>query len=293
VKERPTAIGTAYGLKLTLLLGEDDGRLDRPALAETLWKLRRTDGGWATRSGPGIGRQEVSWLILGALASAGFDAERLTEAAAKAEAELSPEADPVGMARTNIVCAVIRGLARVRPDSRKLAPFREILLEGAVQDPRHDDLLCWGSRLPAAGVRASIPSMAHTAMAVVTLARADRVLGPTGASRSAVEQALRWLVARRSLVNSIEEIRRIGTGDRHDLMTICHFTAAWVARAVLTASTGRVPGTDLLLDMAVQEVWRSYTTGSWEWEEQDRPLWMTYQGACVIRDYAMRAWTPS
>jgi Trypsin-like peptidase domain len=292
-QERPTAIGTAYGLKLTLVLGADDGRLDRSALAETLWKLRRADGGWATRSGPGIGRPEVTWLILGALASAGFDAGRLAEATAKAEAELPPEADPVGMARTNVVCAVIRGLARVRPDSRKLAPLREILLEGAVQDPRHDDLLCWGSRLPVPGVRASVPSAAHTAMAVLTLARADRVLGPTGASRSAIEQASRWLVARRSVVNSIEEIRRTGTGDRHDLTTVCHFTAAWLARAILAASTDRIPGADALLDLAVQEVWRSYATGSWEWEEQDRPLWMTYQGACVVRDYAMRAWAPS
>lgn len=45
---RPTAYGTAYGLKLAMLMGDQDGRLNRAALTDTLWKLRRIwewDGG--------------------------------------------------------------------------------------------------------------------------------------------------------------------------------------------------------------------------------------------------------
>ena len=32
--------------------------------------------------------------------------------------------------------------------------------------------------------------------------------------------------------------------------------------------------------------------GAWEWDDGDRTLWMMYQGASVMRDYAMRACPP-
>ncbi len=290
-KQRPTAVGTAYGLKLALVLGEADGRLDRPAIVETLWKMRLGDGGWSTRTGSGVGRPEIGALVLGALASAGFDRQRLAEAAAVVEGELSPDADPVGSTRTSVVCAVIRGLVRTGPRSSKLAQLRSALIDGAIEDLSRDNLPCWATRLSPQHGRAHTPSVPHTAIAIVSLARADRVLGPTGASRYALQQALRWLVAKRGLENQTEQIRRPMTANHWDLATVRHFTAAWVARALLETSASGIPGAERLLDDAVEMVWRSYQEGAWEWEDRDCPVWMTYQGASVLRDYAMRAWS--
>jgi hypothetical protein len=50
---RPTAISTAYGLKLALVLDPPDGTLNRSELVATLWRLQLPDGGWAP--GPGAG----------------------------------------------------------------------------------------------------------------------------------------------------------------------------------------------------------------------------------------------
>jgi len=290
-RQRPTAVGTAYGLKLALLLGEEDGRLAQPMLAETLWKLRRADGGWATRSGSGIGRPEVAALVLGALSSAGFPPDRLAEAVTGLERQVSAEQDAVGIDRTYVVTAVMRGLLRIRPRSRLLAELRTILLDGAIQDHVHGDLLCWASRLSSEAGRPRAPSAPHTAMAVVALARTDRVLGASTASQHALDQGQRWLTGRRDLTSRTEQFRRQAQGDRQDLMNVCHFTAAWVARALLATSPA-TPEATALLGEAVHEVWRPFTGGFWEWEAGDRPLWMAYQGASVIRDYAMRLWAP-
>lgn len=290
-RQRPTAVGTAYGLKLALLLGSEDGRLAEPMLAETLWKLRRADGGWATRSGSGIGRPEVAALVLGALSSAGFSPDRLAEAVTGLERQVSADQGAVGIDRTYVVTAVMRGLLRIRPRSRLLAQLRTVLLDGAIQDHEHGDLLCWASRLSSEAGRPRAPSVPHTAMAVVALARTDRVLGASTASQHALDQGQRWLTGRRDLTSRTEQFRRQAQGDRQDLMNVCHFTAAWVARALLATSPATVEATTLL-DEAVHEVWRPFAGGFWEWEAGDRPLWMAYQGASVIRDYAMRLWAP-
>jgi hypothetical protein len=290
-KQRPTAVGTAYGLKMALVLGESDSRLDRSAIVETLWKMRLSDGGWSTRTGSGVGRPEIGALVLGALASVGFDRQRLAEASAIIEGELSPDTDPAGSTRTSVVCAVIRGLVRTRPRSSKLIQLRSALIDGAIDDPDHENLLCWAARLSQQPERSHIPSVPHTAIAIVSLARADRVLGTTGASRSALQQALRWLVAKGSLENQTEQIRRPMTAHHWDSATVRHFTAAWVARALLETSASDIVGAEKLLDDAVRMVWQSYQGGAWEWEDRDCPVWMTYQGACVLRDYAMRAWS--
>ncbi|HEY2577159.1 MAG TPA: serine protease [Streptosporangiaceae bacterium] len=292
VRQRPTAVGTAYGLKLALLLCEQDGRLAEPMLAETLWKLRRAGGGWATRTGSGIGRPEIAALVLGALSSAGFAPDRLAEAVTGLEEQLTADQDPVGIARTYVVTAVMRGLLRARPQSRILAGLRTALLDGAIQDREHGDLLCWSSRLSSEAGRPRAPSVPHTAMAVVTLARADRVLGASTASQHALDQGQRWLVSRRDLTRGTEQFRRQAQGDRQELTNVGHFTPAWVARALL-ATSPTAPEAMALLDAAVHEVWRTFTGGFWEWEAGDRPLWMAYQSASVIRDYAMRLWTPA
>ena len=289
---RPTAIGTAYGLKLALVLGEQDYGLDRSGLAATLWKLQRPDGGWAVRTGTGISRPEVSALVLGTLASCGFDAALLAAAGTTFESALSPGVDSVAVERTYIASAVMRGLIRTRPGSSRLAQLRTAMLSGAIQDPDNGNLLCWSGRLKADGNEALVPSIVHTAQAVVALVRTSYVLGDDTQSRTTVDQAVRWLSTRRDLSNQTEQIRRF-VRDNHpwETLTVRHFTAAWAARALLLASPTDLPGAEALLGQAIRQVCQSHHDGYWEWDDGDRPLWMSYQGASVVRDYAMRTST--
>ncbi len=289
---RPTAVGTAYGLKLALLLDERDGRLDRAALAETLWKLRLPDeSGWSARTGSGISRPEITALVLGALSQAGCDQVRLAAAADAFEASLVPEADQEGMQHTYVVTAAMRGLMRVRPGSPRLAELRKALLSGAVQDPEHENLICWSGRFEGNRSQSLVPSAAHTGMAVVALVRAGQVLGDEQ-GQAAVGQAVRWLAAHRELANVTEQIRRVVTDYHWDSLTVKHFTAAWVARALLAASPSGQPEADVALTAAVRKVWQAHRDGAWEWDDRDRPLWMMYQGAGVIREYALRVCPP-
>lgn len=287
---RPTAFGTAYGLKLSMVLGGYDYGLDRSQLAATLWKLRRNDGGWAARSGAGVSRPEVSALVLGALASGGFD-EAMLDSASRALGEaLTPGRDPVAFQRTYVVSAVLRGLLRYRPASGRLAEFRSALLSGAIQDPRHDNLLCWSRRLGTEESDTAPPSVAHTAQAVVALGRAGQVLGADSRTREVIEQSVRWLRAQRNLSNQTEQIRRyVGDNLPWDTLTVRHFTAAWVARALLLVAADTPTGPDDPLDEAMRQVQLAYRVGFWEWDDGERPLWMTYQAASVLRDYALRS----
>jgi hypothetical protein len=290
---RPTAIGTAYGLKLALVLNGQDNRPDRSRLAETLWKLRRPDGGWAARTGTGAGRPEVSALVLGALSSSGFDAGHLAEAGSVLEEEVTPGLDPAAIERTYVVGAVIRGLLRSLPTSPRLAELRDVLVSGAAEDPAHENLACWSARLASRKGDAPHPSAAHTAQAVVALVRAQQVLGAERRAQDVVEQAVRWLRARQDLANQTEQIRRfVRDGQPWETLTVRHFTAAWAARALLLVPAAERSGADPLLDAAVRQVWAARRDGFWEWDDGERPLWMSYQGACVLRDYAMRTSTP-
>jgi Trypsin-like peptidase domain len=290
---RPTAIGTAYGLKLALLLGDQPYGLDHSALAATLWKLRKPDGGWAARTSVGISRPEVTALILGTLAATGWSNAEISDAIDALEAMLSHDEDPVGMERTYVVSAAIRGLLRVRPLSQRLKDLRALLLAGATRDPAQGDLVCWSSRLSAEGRQQYAPSPVHTAQAVIALIRTAKMLGEAGQSHEFTEQALRWLSTDRRLDNQDEQIRRfVADNSPWDTLTVRHFTAAWVARALLLASPGDTPQADALLNDAVRRVWQSYRNGIWEWTDHELPIWMSYQGASVLRDYALRTAVP-
>jgi Trypsin-like peptidase domain len=290
---RPTAIGTAYGLKLSFVLGDQDHGLDRSALVETLWKLRRRDGGWAARTGTGIGRPEVSALVIGALATSGYQKAGLAQASAALEDGLSADLDPVAMDRTYVVSAIARGLVRAHPQSVRIAELRAALLAGVITDPAHGDLQCWSNRLSPADNQALAPSTAHTAQAIVALLRAEHVLGEDAQSQATVSQAVRWLASNRRLEHQTEQIRRfVEDNEPWDTLTVRHFTAAWVARALLLAAPTDVPEADTLLIDAVRRVWQDYRDGYWEWDDNERPIWMTYQGACVLRHFGIRTSGP-
>jgi hypothetical protein len=286
---RPTAFGTAYGLKLTLALGNQDGRLDRAALAETLWKLRRADGGWASRTQGAIGRPEVTAVTLGALASAGCDSTRIAEASDVFESMVAPEADTTAMTSTFVVASIIRELVRIRPRSPRLAQLRTILLNGTIEDPRYDNMTCWSGRLDKSHPK--VPSTAHTALAVVALSRVRQVIGDDNQSRLTLEQAARWLTLDTNLEIQTEQIRRFVTVDHWESLTVNLFTPAWVARALMAVIPNSIPGADEHLGNAIDVIVRTQHDGIWEWTDGNRPLWMTYQGYSVLQAYALSRWT--
>ncbi|NUP42771.1 MAG: hypothetical protein HOY76_38555 [Streptomyces sp.] len=201
---------------------------------------------------------------------------------------------------------MLRGLLRAAPRSALLPVLRDTLVEGARGDDRRGGLRCWSYRLGAPNGR---PSPLHTAQAVVALERAARVLGENAAARAAREDGERWLLACPEashdtcgdLENLREEIRRPRTGDpsRHEVLNVRHFTAAWVARALLSPGTQEVARADGLdapwrerLEGAVAAVWARQTGGIWTWDQSDttglrQPMWMTYQGLSALRAHAV------
>jgi hypothetical protein len=133
-----------------------------------------------------------------------------------------------------------------------------------------------------------VPSVGHTARAVVALQRWAHVGGEGAATRPAVNQAVDWLVTVGKLENTTEHIRRrIGPAALESLIAQ-HFTAVWVARALMGTTTPRTPAATRLLTTAVDTVRRYQTDGMWAWDDGSNPLWMTYQGITVLRDHALQ-----
>ncbi|MFC1432339.1 hypothetical protein ACEZDB_16955 [Streptacidiphilus sp. N1-3] len=298
--QRPTAIGTAYGLHTVLTLGGADGLLETSGLVDTLWRLRLPDGGWAARTGTGVGRPEVTALVLGALSRVGADSAGIADGVAALERMTAPGEDPEGLSRTYVVTAVMRGLLRAMPRSPLLGRLRTELVAGAVPDPEHGGLLCWGHslRTGTSSHYQSLPSPAHTAHAVLALSRTARVLGEEGRSRHALDQAVAWLVENDRFTPQTEHLRRPAmppaVGVDHAM--ISHFTAAWVAKALMSAGPEAVRGTPDLagplrsrLEQAVAEVYAQQRDGVWEWrnDREAQPLWMTYQGLAVLQAWAL------
>ncbi|MER7373833.1 hypothetical protein [Streptomyces lanatus] len=313
---RPTPVGTAYGLHIMLDLGVPEGRLSTGELVDTLWRLRLPGGGWSARSQGSEARPEVTALVLGALARAGASAERLAAEVDRCTDGFTRQLDRTGHESTHVVTTVLRGLLRAAPRSEVLPVLREALADGAISDPRRDHLRCWGYRLqPPYGN----PSPLHTAQAVVALDRAARVMGEEGnaraaRARAAREDGIRWLLSCPDaphdicpdLANLHEEVRRPRTDDptRHEVLNVRHFTASWLARALLSPGAldiARAEGLEdelrVRLDGALAAVWAGQTDGIWLWgrddsTEQRRPMWMTYQGLSALRAHAVWMYQP-
>lgn len=309
--ERPTPTGTAYGLHIVLELGVPDGRLRATDLVETLWRLRLPDGGWAARSQGAVPRPEVTALVLGALARAGADPVRLATEAAQCADRFRHELEPAGLETTHVVTTVLRGLLRAAPDSPALPRLRNALVDGAVTDPARGHRRCWGPRLAPLGGRTAAPSPVHTAQAVVALDRAARVLGEDTNARATREDGIRWLLSCpgpahdgcADLASGRETVRRPHPVDasRHEVLSVRHFAAAWVVRALLTPGARRTAteeGLDEvwqeLLSGAAASVWAQQADGIWTWagDELAHPMWMTYQGLSALRAHAVWMYQP-
>ncbi|HEU5155408.1 MAG TPA: hypothetical protein VFU43_00290 [Streptosporangiaceae bacterium] len=289
---RPTAIGTAYGLKICLTIDSADGRPDCAALATTLWRLQLPDGGWAARTQTRIGRPEVTALVLGALSRSSGDMARLASAVRSFELTLDRDSDPEGMARTYVVSSALSGLLRFAPDSPRVTELRRSLISGAIRDPGPSSLLCWADELSGGQNHELIPSVPHTARAVIALARAARVHPADNSEQITVREALQWLVRNGGVEPQTEQIRRVLPDDQRESLTVRHFTAAWVAKALLCGEAeNRAAEGEELLRRAIRRVWGEQDGGIWRWGNGQHPLWMTYQGLTAVRAHLLSTGT--
>ena len=290
----PSAIGTSYGLRLAADLDLRDHRFDPRQVAEGLLALEKPGGGWAASTQRGIGRPEVTAWVAGPMARVGLDPAVRQRLVALLE-RLAVEPDPVGANRTVVVTTLVSTLAEIAPGSPRLPELVERLLDGAVSADQDGAAVAWGETLRGRG-RRSVP---HTARAVVALARAVPVLREVpglpghGAAAAALAAGVEWLDRDGlDLTSTDEQIRRPVAGGEVDALFVGHFTAAWVARALMAVDPG--PGTSRALGTAVRRVLAEQRDGVWRWHDSSRPIWMTYQGVTVLRAYALRnlEWPP-
>jgi hypothetical protein len=144
----------------------------------------------------------------------------------------------------------------------------------------YGDVLLWPEKAEPLLID-PVPSVAHTARAVRTLARVQ-ALRPSDRLDDAVDQAVTWLIDQRDLRNAYEEVQRTTDG-KTESVYIRHFTAAWVVKALVSAG---VPATHPSVSNAVAQVWNSYggdTAGLWAWDNGDLPIWMTFDAVDALR----------
>jgi hypothetical protein len=284
----PSAIGSSYGLRVALAIDVRSPVVHYGRLVASLLALQRPGGGWAASTQRGIGRPEVTALVLGATYRAGLDEQTLTTLTRLLE-ELADADDPVSLNHTSNVATIVTTLADVAPGSATLLELAVRLARGASVIGSAEAPASWGEVLNG-GPKDSVP---HTARTVVALKKAARVLPHRMEFESAANAGIAWLVAEdRALADIDEQVRRPMSGGDVDALVIGHFSAAWTARAIMNAHDPSVH--EGQLRRAMRAVLEPQHTGLWSWHDGSKPLWMTYQGTYVIRDYVLRGfeWPP-
>jgi hypothetical protein len=194
--------------------------------------------------------------------------------------------DPIALNRTAVVAAIVTTLAEVNPTSGRLEDLSKQLAGGALM---HNGGCSWGEALQG-GPKGSV---AHSARAVVALKKAAKVLRDGAALGETADFGIAWLRGQDlDLTETDEQLRRPVEGGDVDALFIGHFSAAWAARALMASEDLSL--NEAALRRALQHVVSGQQQGVWKWHDNSRPIWMTYQGASVIRDYLLRglAWPP-
>jgi len=275
----PSAIGTSYGLRIVLALDVDGSKVNKAELVQSILRQQKPGGGWAASTQRDHPRPEVTAWVLEAIVRAGVDGsirEQLTEVLE----ELAVADDALGLRSTTVISSLVDSFCEVAPSSPTLPKLVRTLVDGAVNAEGFP--ASWGREL----TNGPKGSPAHTARAVVALARASRVLGEEEEMRPLLDSATTWLNAGTfGFGPDYEELRRSVVGGVEGLY-IGHFTAAWVARALMAHRIEADVESRLADVMA--EVVKHQKNGVWTWTDGRKPLWMMYQGLVVVRQYALR-----
>jgi hypothetical protein len=244
-----TAASTAFGIK-TLLLLEDGLAADLVPVAESLRKMEKRDGGYASRE-QSKSRPEVTATVLDTL---------------------------YRIAGPDNFDAQIDMMERDLGDFEKSRPF--ILTTMLAARRPYGDLMVWPEKAEPLLIEPA-PSVAHTARAVRALAKVQEVRS-SGQPQDALDQGVTWLIEQRELHNAYEVIERSVNGGLEPA-PVRHFTAAWVVKALVSAG---VPATHPSVSRAVAQTWSSYggdTAALWAWDNGDLPIWMTFDAIEALR----------
>lgn len=280
----PTAIGTSYGLRIMLALDVDGAKVNKAAVVQSLLCLQKPNGGWAASTQRDQARPEVTAWVLAAIVRAGID-EGTREQLAKILEDLATSDDAQGRNRTTVISTLVSAFCEVAPSSPVLPKLVRTLASGAVN--AGGSPTTWGQELTD-GPKISVP---HTARAVVALERASRVLGSKVDLRAPLDSATKWLSGDDiNLGSRHEQLRRPVPGGGVDALFIGHFTAAWVARALMAHRVD--VDVEKRLNTVVAEVVKQQKNGVWTWSEGQKPMWMTYQGLVVVRQHALSRTMP-
>jgi hypothetical protein len=283
-KVLPTAIGSAYGLRIAMSLDIRHHALDRHALVRSLLAMQKPGGGWAASTQRDAGRPEVTAWVLAALCRCGLDKATKSELVEVLHHLI--KGDEVGLNRATIVSTILSALAEVSPNSRLVRDLAYRLIEAANYSPNGAS---WGEVFTSGG-RESVP---HTARVVVALNRAAPALQDDSRLSDTVKAGVTWLCQDSlPLSNTDEQIRRPMGDGMVDVLLVGHFTPALMARALLQGETSDIR--DRQLRRAVGEVMDSQRSGIWTWHDGRKPIWMAYQGITVLKEYGLSGlpWPP-
>ena len=285
----PTAIGTSYGLRIAMALDIRHPSLDRYVLAQSLLAMQKEGGGWAASSQKDVGRPEVTAWVLAALCRCGLDQQTKTELIGLLHTMVT--ADSMVAGRTTVTTAVLAAMTEIQPGSPLVRELANALVSGASRkegDGRQ--LSSWGENL-LTGERRDSP--AHTARAVIALSRAASALQGDQALLDVREAGIAWLCRDSVSLEPLEEqIRRPVSAGNADTIFVGHFTAAWVARALMCSEL--TPERLQYVTGSVRRVIEGQKGGIWRWGNGERPIWTSYQGVMTLREYGLRGlkWPP-
>ena len=278
ISTTPTPLSTAYGVKAMLLL-EEDISPNLVSLDPHLTGMTLPGGGYRARTQQAR-RPEVTATVLDAL-------HRMngTRSLGNELAQLEKDVGDFEKTRPYILSIVLETSARLQPESEFTASLIEDLLAIRHQD---DEYLVWPEKAMLDLV-SPLPSTAHTARAVWALILAQKAQ-PAAKIQEAVDQAVGWLTERSDLRDIAEVVERQVNGGI-ERMTVRHFTAAWVIRALAAAG---LPASHPAVSPAVAEVWASYDrpTALWRLRNGELPIWMTFDAIEALRLAALSTTIP-
>ena len=267
----PSVLSTTYGLKALAMLG--DPHPSTRQLVENVMERAARDAkgqiiGWRARTQPGP-TMEATGPALDALLRVGApievdDVVRI----------LGGLLDDTARQRPFVLTCALEPLLVIAPDAPLVKDLVDALLACRVEE---DSTLLWpgkrDSSIDQPGLKASV---AHTARAVTALRKA-----PGERARAAVAAAEEWIVTPTSLDGVAEVIQR--TKPEFSQLTVEHFTAAWVVRAIAGGADPRAG-----MGRALAYLWGRFDRklSLWTSDNGEAPTWMLADAVVALNDAA-------
>lgn len=279
-------LATAYGAKTMLLLQDVPG--PTVSFSDLLDKLLRAEriregrsAGWTTNSSKNRKPNsleadqdslEATAVVLDAISR--LDPTRDLRDRVKLLEQMTADTEPV---RPTVLCIVLDSMLRIDPYHAFVPKLVNQLL--AARGNQEDG--AWRERNDT-WLADPKPSMVHTARAIRSLSVARRRAQLGGQLKdkvsAALDKAVSWLTTQDKLVNVLENLP-----GRGELFPFRHFTAAWVARALV--EVGQYNSSNNTSVSAYAEIWNAYHPphGLWRWDNGELPIWMTFDAVECLR----------